>query len=265
MGPAFCHVVVPGGKRVTVLGRRLSEPFYFERGPVACLLIHGFSGSPAEVRPLGEYLAEQGVSVKAPLLPGHGTTPEDLQKTRWPQWVRAAEHELAELQAQHGRVHVVGFSMGGLVSLYLGAHRELASVTTLSTPAKLADWRQILVPLARYFVKYYPAKVSNPEIAAQLDSYDRFPVEAMHSLLRLARQVRRDLPRVTAPLLALQGDRDRWIAGESGDYIVANAGSSEKNLVLLPGRNHLITLERGREEVFRRVHDWIVSHSPVEP
>jgi carboxylesterase len=246
---------------MTTFQRRLSEPFLFAHGPVACLLIHGFAGSPAEVRPLGEYLAAQGITVRAPLLPGHGTTPEDLQQTRWPQWVRAAEAELAALQSRYGAVHVVGFSMGGLVALYLAAHHQVATVTTLACPAKLADWRQIFIPLARYLIPYYPARISNPELAAQLDSYDRFPLKALHSVLHLAKQIRKDLPRVQAPLLALQGERDKWIAPDSADFIVANAGSAIKERRYLPGRNHLITLERGREEVFRMVQRWILTQT----
>jgi carboxylesterase len=246
---------------MTVLARRLAEPFFTEKGPTACLLLHGFSGSPAEIRPLGESLAAQGITVSAPLLPGHGTTPDDLRQTRWPQWVRAAEAELVGLQERYCQVHLAGFSMGALIALYLAAHHGgVASVTTLACPVKLADWRQVFVPLARYFVKDYPARVSNPEIAAQLDSYDRFPVDAIHSLLHLAKQVRKDLPRVEAPLLALQGDRDKWIAQESAEYLMANAGSAAKEMRLLAGRNHLITLERGREEVFREVHRWVASH-----
>ena len=244
---------------MTLLQRRLSEPFFLERGDTACLLIHGFSGSPAEVRPLGEYLAAHTVTVRAPLLPGHGTSPEELRETRWPQWVRAAEIELAALQERYDRVHLVGFSMGGLIALYLAAHHSVASVTTLAAPIRLADWRQVLVPLARYFIPYYPARVSNPEIAAQLDSYDRFPVDAIHSLLRLGKQVRKDLPRDTVPVFALQGDRDKWIDPGSADYILEHVGSQVKQRRLLADRNHLITLEHGREEVFSAVHDWLAA------
>lgn len=246
---------------MTVLGRRLAEPFFHERGETACLVLHGFAGSPAEVRPLGEALADRGITVRAPLLPGHGTSPDDLRNTRWPQWVRAAEAELRVLQERYGRVHVVGFSMGGLLSLYLAAHHQVASVCTLACPSRLADWRQILVPFAKFFIADYPARVSNPEIAAQLDSYDRFPVPAIHSLLHLVKQVRKDLHRVSAPLLAMQGDRDRWIAPDSAAYILSHIGSAEKEVVYLPGRNHLITLEHGREEVFRQVYDWIQRHT----
>ncbi len=239
---------------MTALRRRLAEPITLDRGPVACLLLHGFAGSPAEIRPLAQYLADQGITVRAPVLPGHGTDPEDLRRTHWPQWVRSAEAEYGALKEKYGKVHVIGFSMGGLVALYLAAHHEVASVTALSCPIKLADWRQILVPLAKHFIKDYPARVSNPEIAGQLDSYDRFPVDAIHSLLRLAKQVRKDLHRVTAPLLTVQGDRDKWIVPDSDQYIVANVSSKHRESVRLCNRNHLITLEHGRDEVFRAVH-----------
>lgn len=240
-----------------ILQRRRAAPFFLERGETACLLLHGFSGSPAEVRPLGEYLAGQGVTVRAPLLPGHGTTPEELRETGWPEWVRAAEAELAVLQARYARVHLVGFSMGGLIALYLTAHHGASSVTTLAAPVRLADWRQVLVPLARYLIPYYPARISNPEIAAQVESYDRFPVDGIHSLLRLAKQVRKDLPRITAPVLALQGERDRWIDPESADYILEQVRSPVRAKRVLEGRHHFLTLEQGRDEVFRAVHAWL--------
>jgi carboxylesterase len=246
---------------LTVLQRRLAEPIFLERGPVVCLLLHGFAGSPAEIRPLAEYLAARGITVRAPLLPGHGTDPDDLRHTRWPQWVRAAEAELADLAVRYGQVHVAGFSMGGLVALHVAAHRPVASVSTMACPSRLADWRQVLVPLARHLMPYYPARISRPELAAQMDSYDRFPMDAVHSLLHLAAQVRKDLPRVTVPLLVLQGDRDRWIDPDSAAYIMQNSGSQEKQQVTLPGRGHLITLEHGREEVFQQVSSWINKHA----
>lgn len=246
---------------MSLLERRPASPIYLERGPIACLVLHGFAGSPAEVRPLINCLADQGITVSAPVLPGHGTTPEDLRGTRSRHWVRASEAELAALQERFGRVHVVGFSMGGLIALYLAAHHQVASVTTLAAPIKLNDWRQILVPLAKYLIPYYESKISNPEIAAQLESnYERMPTSAIHSLLRLARRVRRDLPRVTAPVQALQGDRDKWIAPEGSAYIMEHIASQAKRMEQMPGRRHFVALERGREEVCQKVLSWIEAH-----
>lgn len=247
---------------MTLLERRTTQPVYREGGPVACLFIHGFAGSPAEIRPIIDYLAERGMTVAAPVLPGHGTAPEDLRQTRSRHWVRAAEAELAALQERHSQVHLVGFSMGGLIALYLAAHHSVASVTTLAAPVKLNDWRQILIPLGKYLLPYYPSKVRNPEIAAQLEgNYERLPTSALHSLLRLARRVRRDLARVTAPVQALQGDQDKWIAPESAAHIVEQVSSQSKRYVSLPGRHHFVALERGRDEVCRMVLSWIEAHA----
>jgi len=245
---------------VRILQRRRTEPFLWERGPEACLLLHGFGGSPAELRPLGTYLAERGITVRAPLLPGHGTGPEDLARTRWPDWARAAEAELAALQERYSRVHVVGFSMGGLLALYLSSRHPVSSLVTLATPSALTDRRQLLIPLARFFVRYYPTRISRPEVAAEAESYDRLPMSAVHSLLQLIRQVRQDLPRVTAPILAIQGDRDRIIAPESAAYILTHVSSLERERRILPGRGHMIPLEQGREEVFALVADWVQRH-----
>ncbi|MFZ5815596.1 MAG: alpha/beta hydrolase [Bacillota bacterium] len=246
---------------MTLLQRRSAQPIYLERGPTACLVLHGFAGSPAEVRPVIDHLAAHGVTVSAPVLPGHGTSPEDLRQTRSRHWVRAAEAELAALQERFGRVHVVGFSMGGLIALYLAAHHQVASVTTLAAPVKLNDWRQILVPLAKYLIPYYESKIRNPEIAAQLEAnYERMPTSAIHSLLRLARRVRRDLPRVTAPVQALQGERDRWIVPESAAHILEHISSPVKRMEILPGRSHFVALEQGRDEVCDRVLRWMEAH-----
>jgi len=250
---------------MTLLERRPATPIYLERGPIACLVLHGFAGSPAEVRPVIQHLADHGITVSAPVLPGHGTSPEELKETRSRHWVRAAEAELISLQERFGvkNVHVVGFSMGGLIALYLAAHHQVASVTTLATPSKLADWRQILVPLGKYLVPWYESRIRNPEIAAQLETnYERMPTSAIHSLLRLARRVRKDLPRVTAPVQSLQGDRDKWIAPESAAFIMEHVSSTVRQMQILPGRNHFVALERGRDQVCQAVLSWIESHNP---
>src|SRR5436190_11697172 len=86
----------PNGRHPVLSG---AEPFFLPGGPTGVLLTHGFTSSPAEVRPLGLFLAEQGYTVYAPRLAGHGTAPEDLQTTSWPEWVASARAGLAELRA----------------------------------------------------------------------------------------------------------------------------------------------------------------------
>ncbi|MGE5675879.1 MAG: alpha/beta hydrolase [Mycobacterium leprae] len=226
------------------VARRRTEPFLIEQGPTAVLLLHGFSGSPAELRGLGEYLGRQGLTVRAPLLPGHGGTLDELDRTRFPQWIRAARRELADLRGHYERVHLVGFSMGGLIGLYLAARFEVASVTTLASPIELGDWRAAFVPV---FPQFHAA--------------EHMPEKAAASLGRLIRFIRRDAHRVRAPLLAVHGEQDRVATPASAAYLVRQASSGAKGQLMLPNRGHLITLEHGRDEVYQAVHGWIVKHS----
>ncbi len=97
-----------------------------EGGPWGALLIHGFTGSVAETRPMGEYLAARGVTVRCPLLPGHGTTPLHLTRIHWQAWAEAVESALGELQRRCTAVFVGGMSLGSLLTLWLGAkHPEI--------------------------------------------------------------------------------------------------------------------------------------------
>ena len=93
-----------------------AEPFFFRGGPTACLLIHGFTGAPKEMRWMGEYLAGQGYSVLGVRLAGHATKPADLIRTRWQDWLASVEDGYHLLQGDCAQIFVCGLSMGGILS-----------------------------------------------------------------------------------------------------------------------------------------------------
>jgi len=219
---------------------RSSGPFWVCGGPVGCLALHGFGGSPAEIAPILAVLADRGLTVSAPVLPGHGGTRPDLAHTRFRHWVRGAEEALAELAGVCTQVHLLGFSMGGLVALHLAARRAVVSVCTLAAPVLLDDPGALSGQLARYLR-------TGP------------PPAALRSLVHLARLVRRELGQVGVPVLAMQGDRDTWIAPESAVYIVEHVAGRPAQLRMLPGRGHFVGLEHGRTEVGAQVADWIAA------
>src|SRR5689334_9920176 len=132
--------------------------FYLNRGggPTGVLLLHGWTGSPPEMRPMGEYLAAQGFVVHGPCLPGHGTQPEDLLPIRWSDWTAAAHAALDALAAECETVFVGGLSMGGLLTLHLGATaaRPLAGLIPMSAPVFVYDWRRVLAPLVQRVVPW---------------------------------------------------------------------------------------------------------------
>jgi carboxylesterase len=236
-------------------------PFFFEGGPTGCLLIHGFSGSPPEMRLMGEYLAGKGLTVQGVRLAGHGTTPEDMARTGWRDWVASAEAGLHELEARCARVFVAGLSMGGLITLHLAAHHSPAGIIAMSAPAYITDWRLRFLPLAQYFVRWVTPNIesdlTDPEAEKRLFSYQVLPVRCIVSLRQLIRLVRQELPQVKVPALVMQGENDRHVPADSAQIIFEELGTAEKEIVWWPNSGHCITVDSEREAVWARAYDFI--------
>jgi len=242
--------------------------FALEGGPIGCLLIHGFTGSPPEMRPLGEYLHAQGLTVSAPLLPGHGTKPEDLNRVRWQDWVATVEEALAELRAKCPTVFVGGLSMGSLLTLHLAAaHPDLAGIALYSPALKLRQKGLFLLPLARYLVKQWPAcrpedtDLTDPEAPGRLWHYDTFPTTGANELLKLRRVVQGKLGKVRVPAIIFYATRDQMIAPDSAQVVFDRLGSQDKELVTLHNSGHCLTVDSEREAVFARTYGFILAHS----
>ena len=241
------------------------NPFFFEGGGVGCLLVHGFSGSPPEMRPMGEYLAAKGLTVVGVRLAGHGTTPEDMARTGWRDWVGSAEEGLRELQRRCERVFVAGLSMGGLITLHLAAHHSVPGIVVMSAPAYIADWRFRFLPLAQYFVRWVTPNIESdltvPEAENRYFSYDNLPTCCVASLGELLSLVRNELPQVKVPTLVMQGGKDHHIPSDSARIIFEGLGTEEKETVWWLNSGHAITIDSEREAVWARAYGFIAKHS----
>jgi len=241
------------------------NPFLFKGSDVGCLLVHGFSGSPPEMRPMGEYLAAKGLTVLGVRLAGHGTSPEDMAKTTWRDWVASAEEGLRELQGRCQKLFAVGLSMGGLIVLHLAAHHPLDGVIAMAAPAYIADWRFRFIPLAQYFVRWVTPDIesdlTDPEAEERIFSYDVLPTRCVASLGQLLRLVRRELPQIKVPALIMQGEKDHHIPQDSARLIFEELGTAEKELVRWPNSGHCITVDSEREAVWARAYEFIAKHS----
>lgn len=236
------------------------HPFRHDGGATGVLLCHGFTGSPASMRPWADHLAAAGHSVELPLLPGHATRWQDLNRTRWPQWYEALERALLDLAQRCDQVVVAGLSMGGCLALRLAQeHGGLVDGLVLVNPVvTLADRRLLALPLLRHLVPSL-AGISN-DIAkpgADEDAYDRTPLHALHSQVALWRLVRQDLPKITQPILVFRSETDHVVDATSVPLILAGVSSVDATEVLLRRSFHVATLDHDAPDIFTRADEFI--------
>jgi carboxylesterase len=246
-----------------------AEPFHFNAtGNAACLLVHGFTGSPNEVRDLGRHLAEQGVTARGVLLSGHGTRPEEMARSSYQDWLEDVESALDELLQENRPVFICGLSMGGTLALNIAARRahdpRLAGVIAIAAPLRLVDWRLSFVPVARLVARWQ--SWGNPDIKdekkwAQHVAYRRFHVRALVQLLRLVRETRQIATRVRQPLLVIQSRQDNTVPPFNADLIMSLVQSQDRQLVWLDNCYHVVTLDYESETVSREIATFIQNRS----
>ena len=242
------------------------SPFVLPGGPVGVLLIHGFTGSPPEMRLVADYVHQRGLTVSAPLLPGHGTTLDDLGQRRWTEWTDHVERALAELQSRCEMVFVGGLSMGALLTLYLAAHHpDLPGAMAYAPATLVADRRLVLAPVLKYLMPQAPkgdSDLHDPEAEARLWSYDAWSGGGTNELVKLTREVKRLLPQVTCPLLVIYSTADKTIHPDSAQYTFAHAGSDDKELVTLHSCGHVVTVDGKWETVAEKTYRFVQDRFP---
>lgn len=224
-----------------------AEPFRREGGRVGAVLCHGFTGSPAALRPWAERLATEGLTVDLPLLPGHGTTVDDLNRTTYDDWYAEVERSFAWALARCDAVFAMGLSMGGGLVLRLAEEHpdQVAGLVLVNPAVKSQDWRlRFLQPVLRRVLRTYPGirndirKPGQDEVA-----YDKVGLQALQSQLEGWAHVVADLPRVTAPIVLLRSAEDHVVDVHSSRAILARVSSTDVREVLLTDSYHVATLD----------------------
>ena len=212
-----------------------AEPFLLPGGRHGVLLIHGFTGLPAELRLLGEYLNARGFTVLAIRLAGHGTTVEDLSRMEHEDWMDSVRDGYAILSGACDRISVVGHSMGAVFAMLLSVEMEVAHVVSLCAPIMIAPEQGLehlptreacvdrYVPKARRKLSDVPNGANN--------TYRRMPLVSIHEVM----------------------DVIEVLCRKSAAYLYENVASSRREKVILPDAGHLLPLDIGiRERVFER-------------
>lgn len=234
-----------------------SEPFFLPgngRSPnrrVGCLVLHGFTGTPFEMRGLGERLAQEGYPVLGPRLTHHGTSAADMNRSRWWDWYYSALDGWHLLKSLCDEVVVIGLSMGGLTALMVAANNPVAGVVAMSTPAVFMDNDRQLT-MARYLWWLSPL-LKKPEVDESWPCYDQYPVRAAGELGRYREALEAALPAVTVPALLLHAVHDESVPVRNLDYIYGKINSAVKRKVIIERGGHVMTEDVEKERVYQEV------------
>jgi carboxylesterase len=254
-----------GPRRTAASGKLLGEgdPGPFEHdGRAPCFLaFHGFTGSVSEIRPLVDAVLGAGHAVRVPLLPGHGTRPDDLQAMSFDAWCDAMRAELELARARYGKVVLCGFSLGSLIAMHLAATAPKADVAALvvlgnaitlkgysSIPLGLMDRWKIPVP-DWYLVKPRVADMTDRDAAKKIRTYDRHPLRAAMEVFRAGRRVQAEVKDITCPTLILHGQKDRVCGVENARWLERAIGAEDVTVRVFAKSAHLVAADVEKDDV----------------
>lgn len=229
------------------------------------LLIHGYTGSPHDMRYLGLRLQEAGFTVSIPRLPGHGTSRQDFLQTGAKDWLRRSVDAWLDLQLLGLRQSVGGLSMGGIIAAILGAsfkpHKIVLAAPALMTTNTLLSW----TPFLKYFVKERAHReVEEFEdgdlnfLSQEYWSVDLIPQTAeLYKLLKLGKKL---LPRIDAPTLTIVSEKDRTVPLQVADLIRSTIQSKEKEVIVLKESPHVVVNDCEKERVADSIIQWFTQN-----
>lgn len=245
-----------------------AEPFFFpgqgKRARIGCLVSHGFTGAPKEMRWMGEYLNQQGYTVCGVRLNGHATKPEDMVRANWQDWLLTIEDGYEMLHACCDAVFLLGLSMGGVLALTAASFLPVRGVVAMSTPYKIENRLLPLAGVLSLFLRYMPKGKGPPgdgwfdmDVWKQHVAYPQNPVRSGGQLHKLLGVMRESLPQVKAPVLLIHSRDDDYVFKGSMEAIHDHLGSSDKAMLWVEGGGHVITEEPTRHQVFKAAGAFI--------
>jgi carboxylesterase len=241
-----------------------AEAYRHDGGPTGVLLCHGFTGSPQSLRPWAQYLAEAGLSVSLPRLPGHGTIWQEMARTRWEDWFAEVDRAFQELRAECDEMFVMGLSMGGCLALRLAElHGPDVSGLVLVNPSVTADTKLfLLAPALKVIVpslKGIASDIKKPQTSEV--GYDRIPVKAAATLPGLWRVTTQHLADLTQPVLAYHSTTDHVVGPASLRVLRAALPEGQLEVRELADSYHVATLDNDAEVIFTGSLDFVREHS----
>ncbi|WP_283133768.1 alpha/beta hydrolase [Rhizohabitans arisaemae] len=241
-----------------------AEPYHHEGGEVGVLLCHGFTGTPQSLRPWAEYLAEAGLTVALPRLPGHGTTWREMARTRWEDWYAEVEREFGELRGKCVDIFIMGLSLGGCMALRLAErHGDSIRGVVVVNPSLRPDSPLFKVAmLMKFLVPSIPGVAGDikKEGVAEL-AYERVPVKAAATLPKLWSITAAELGKITQPVLVFHSPDDHVVKPES--VAILRTALPAATIRECPDSYHVATLDNDAPAIFEGSLEFIREHASV--
>ena len=244
---------------------------YFAKGigknsKIGVLLLHGFTGSPASMRPWAQFLNEKGITVSVPRIPGHGTRWQDLNKVQWQSWTNRAREALLKLQEESSEVYIFGLSMGGANTLFTAATAKsevnLAGVVLVNPMIHITDPAIKFINIIKYLAPKRPSvgdDIKKPNVTEW--GYDALPTKGVAQLNKLLKATRSLLPEVIVPTLLFHSVEDHVLPVSNTEVIMNEIGSKSKVRVELGNSYHVATLDYDAQTIFESSYQFIMENT----
>lgn len=242
----------------------LNQPFFFPgNNRKGILLIHGWTTTPYEMRRLGKYLNENGYSVSAPLLRGHGSVPKELEQVKWKEWVSDVERAYYELKLNCDEIYVGGTSIGSCLSIMMAKnHPETKKLLLLAMPYCIKFEKiallimKIMAKIKNYNKKYYPPTFGGINTITRLISYQSYPMTNAIEAANLIKETRKYVPQINQPCFIIQSLSDHIVAKRSAKEISEKIGSKIKKVKYLKRAYHTFISDIKNENIFEEILDF---------
>jgi carboxylesterase len=235
------------------------KPFFFEGGKRAILMLHGFTGSSADVRMMGRFLQKKGYTCHAPQYKGHAVPPEELVHTGPDDWWEDVIGGYNHLKEKgYEEIAVVGLSLGGVFSLKLATEQPVKAVVPMCAPMYIKSEEVMYKGVCEYAEEYKKREQKSPEqIEQEMEEFKKTPMNTLKKLQELLKSVRNSVDLVYAPTFVVQARHDEMINTDSANIIYNEVESEKKDLKWYENSTHVITLDKEKEQLHEDVYAFL--------
>jgi carboxylesterase len=255
---------------------------------IGCLMLHGFMGSPVSSRDMAQHIAQNGVTIHCPLLPGHGNLPYKIHGHRKEEWLAEVDEAYDFLRQHCDQVFLIGHSMGAALSAYLAdKHTDICGLVLLAPLYDVPDWRIHLAAVGRYFMPWiYPLKheaidrdiflgrvtdfdptidVNDPELQDWLVEATRIPIDGTDEMRKMSRLGRKLWPKIHQPVIIFQGGQDPAVSPGNTEKLFQMLPTADKEMKFFPRVGHELMrpVEPIHKKVWQKIDEFIEEHVEI--